>query len=205
MRRIIFLLLVVGLGGAGVWYGYLRSEPTVALVQFQTDQQAVDALKPEATQQEIWSAIAYFEGDITRTKAQSRLYSYYAAALSMKPLYQSSPLDKQASSAQASAVFTNVAETYPEQGLSVLFEAITLVRSPEFLQLDEKSHARLLSAWRIIRADADDGQILPINREALVIMIEFLPVFASTYAERERADLSIESVAAQASALMGEL
>lgn len=202
MKRFVLPLLLIALAIAGTWYFLFAKESPVHILGFANDDAAIAVLTSEASKQQIWSAIAHFEAKLDETETNPRVYSYYAAALSMKALYQSSPLDKQASSVHASSVFTDISETYPEQALSVLFEAITLVRSPEFLQLDDKSYQRLINAWSKIKNDAAaDDELTKLNLEALTLMIQFLPIFEKTYDQRNRPDLEIFEIKQSAVAL----
>ena len=194
MKRILLPLVLLALILSGIWYSFYGREVVVKIRSFDSDEAAIAVLTPNASKQDIWSAIAYFEDAMTRTKSQPRSYSYYAAALSMMALHQTSPLDKQASSVRAEAVFTEVSEAYPDQGLSVLFEAISLVNAPGFLKLEDKAYTRLISAWQKIQADATDGKLQPLNTEALVIFKLFLPIFERVFSERNRADLALNEV-----------
>ncbi|MDC0609233.1 hypothetical protein OAP63_00735 [Vibrio sp.] len=203
MRLISFLIALIFL--VGVWYWYFLDGTDSGLKKFDGDQQVIDILSSDISKRDLLSVIAYFEANIERTKTHPRLYSYYASALSMKAIFQVSPLDKQASSSYASSIFANVAEIYPNQALSVLFEAITLLKSPDFLKLNDKSFSRLKSSLDIIQSDAEDGSLDKLNKEALVILIKFIPVFKDIYIERGRSDLSVEKIENSALEILEEV
>lgn len=180
-KRTVLASLIVALLFMGIWYFFAEHASDLVIQEYANDDAAIAVLTQEATKQEIWSAIDHFESSLDHTKENPRSYSYYAAALSMRALHLPDPLDKQSSSTEASVVFTDVKESYPEQALSVVFEAITLLRSPEFLELGEKSRDRLATAWEKIESDNNDGKLSDINVEALDILIQFLPMFENTY------------------------
>ena len=183
-----------------MWFG-LRDN-SASIVEFTNDRSAISVLTPTVTEQQLNGVIAYFERDLSRVKADPRLGSYYAAAISMLPLFQERPLDKQASSIRAEVLFSEVTTAFPTAALPHVLEAISLAKSPAFLQLDAKAYNHLRVALRKCETDADDGGFSPENREALGLLIGLVPIFEAAFEGHGRADLLMEPIRTTASRLL---
>ena len=173
-------------------------------VQFETYDDAIASLTFDVSRGELYGAIMFFEMHVDEVNSSPRLSSYHAAAVSMLPLFQRSPLDKQSSSAQSAKMFSEIVARFPVEALPDVLEGITLTHSPAFLKLEGKALSRFTKGLEKIQMDSNDGALGEDNIEALVILRGFLPTLQSTLSQRKIDDPKLAVVENETHDLSGQ-